>query len=528
MSGYNSNLLFETQVTYEDSDGAFETYNHTVEEPSNPFIQRNEPVVVVQQKINPPSPHNSQNYSQQPVQQQPQQTNHNITTVDFSKLNISNGSNGTNSNGQSSRLSESIDRSTLYPTVTSTLIKNRMDIDVKEPEKLGDGMGSYYVYKVVTRSHLVDNPDYKKETSVLRRYSDFLWLRNVLKETRRGSIIPTLPEKAVLNNHNKDFIEIRRKELEKFLNRVVESDSLVHSNELKIFLEGTDEQFQSTKTSRPGTPLDQSVASPPATESKGIGKITSLFGSGVTAISNLATPVKEIDGWFGDKKMYILQLDANLHKLEEAVSSVIKKRRELAQTMADFASAGLSFSSCEVSHRQDVASSFQRLTEVDSTIKKGMDDLSNNEYGYFEEGIRDYLRVLTSVKELLNDRLDSLYQMQNHERILATKKEKLDKLRMSNPSKVQAMSREVEDASRKLNDSKAEYDRISASAKVELQKFDEKRAYEMKRILNILIRLNLDFYLKSSDQWKNFLTEQHQNGDPNFDTHNKASWGSVN
>jgi len=407
-----------------------------------------------------------------------------------------------------------------------------MDISVTEPVIIGEGITAYVVYKVNSKTQLRDNPDYVKDKTVTRRYSDFLWLRNSLKDTKRGIIIPPLPEKAVLSNRNKDFLEGRRRELEKFLNRIAENEGLVHANEVGIFLEGTDEQLSVAKSQKGDSGnLEQSTVSPPQPESKGIGKITSLFGSGINSISNLASSgvhsVKEIDDWFGYKKIYIIQLDSSLRRLEESVSVVIKKRRELSNALGDFCTAGLSFSSCEAPQRHDVASGFQRLTEVEANIRKGMDELNNNEAGYFEEGIKDYLRVLTAVKELLNDRLDSLLAMQNQERLVASKKEKLEKLKVANNQKTESMRREVDDACRKLNDLKSEYDNLSACAKIELTKFDEKRAYEMKRILNFVIRLNLDHFLKSSDCWKEFLTEQHQNGDPNFETHNKASWGST-
>ncbi|KYQ93640.1 Phox domain-containing protein [Tieghemostelium lacteum] len=539
-TGYNSDLLFGTTISYGDSDSTFESFSNEPLDTTNPFnnpIQptqqpvRQEPVVVVQQKINPPSPHNSVTYSSPPVQQQQQQQQQPIQQQQQQQQQPVQSYPTLNSNTSSTFVSrESLKTTSVNPQQQQQGVRktNTMEIEVKDPETIGDGMSAYVIYKVYTKSFLPDHPDYKKESNVTRRYSDFLWLRNVLKETRRGTIIPPIPEKAVINNRNKEFLETRRRELEKFLNRVVENEALIHSNELKIFLEGKDEQLADIKRSRPDTSMESSTMSPPQREEKGLNKITSLFSSGITSINNLASSVKEVDGWFGDKKAYVLQLDSNLRKLEETVGNIIRKRRELASAIGEFVSAGLSFSSCEAPHKQDVAHGFQKLTEVESNIKKGMEELCNNETGYFEEGIRDYIKVLGAVKELLNDRLDALFYMQNQERILASKKEKLEKLRMSNPAKASAMSKEVEDQTRKLSEAKSEYERITASAKLELNKFDEKRASEMKRILNFVIRLNLDHFLKSSDCWKEFLTEQHQNGDPNFsEVHNKASWGST-
>eukprot|EP01133_Synstelium_polycarpum_P007363 gene7363-8576_t len=507
MSNYNS-ALFNTQISYEDGGSTFESEpldEEVYDQSTNPF--NNQPQTVVQSRVSYPAL--NQQHATTAVSSQP--TPHNsLNAVDINRLNISNGTN-------QNRFASNRD--------------TQIDITVKEPEKLGDGMNSYVVYKVFTVSSMTDNPEFKKEKTVARRYSDFLWLRNVLKDTKKGVIIPPLPEKAVLNKFNKDFLEIRRRELEKFLNRIAESDSLFRATEFTTFLEGSDEAFNSAKNARPASDnMESSTILSPSTqpESKGIGKIASFFGSGISSITNMANvhSVKEIDPWFDDKKNYIIQLDSNLKNLEASVSNIIRKRRDLATALGEFCTAGLTFSSGEIAQSQDIANSIQRMTQVESNIKTGMDDLCNNETGYFEEGLNDYIRVLGSVKELLNDRLDSLLNMQNCERQVENKREKLEKAKQAKAFKEGSFTKELDEATTKFNESKLNYEKISATTKIELQRFDAKRNYEVKRILNFVIRLNLDHFLKASDSWKEFLTEQHKNGDPNFDT-TKGSWGST-
>ena len=56
--------------------------------------------------------------------------------------------------------------------------------------------------------------------SVHRRYSDFIWMQDVLKSMHPLSIIPPLPPKQTLGRFDEDFVEERRRGLEKFLMRV--------------------------------------------------------------------------------------------------------------------------------------------------------------------------------------------------------------------------------------------------------------------------------------------------------------------
>lgn len=63
--------------------------------------------------------------------------------------------------------------------------------------KQGEGMNAFVSYKVNTKTDL---PQYEQSHfSVIRRYSDFLWLSGELQSSHPGVIIPPLPEKHVVS-----------------------------------------------------------------------------------------------------------------------------------------------------------------------------------------------------------------------------------------------------------------------------------------------------------------------------------------
>ena len=113
---------------------------------------------------------------------------------------------------------------------------------------------------------------------VVRRYNDFLWFHDQLRIHNKGVLIPPLPEKALismslsifsslplsslsllpislsnaqLDRFSTEFIETRRKELEKFLNRVVQHHILHRRPEVIFFLESSDDQFNAAKSRTP-------------------------------------------------------------------------------------------------------------------------------------------------------------------------------------------------------------------------------------------------------------------------------------
>ena len=73
-----------------------------------------------------------------------------------------------------------------------------MEITVKNPEKVGDGMGAYIAYSVTTKTSM---PSFKNpESTVRRRFSDFLGLSQRISEKhmQKGHIVPPAPEKSVV------------------------------------------------------------------------------------------------------------------------------------------------------------------------------------------------------------------------------------------------------------------------------------------------------------------------------------------
>lgn len=154
----------------------------------------------------------------------------------------------------------SITQEKITPSTVSNVITGRnaaaiasstgaqyIEIEVTDPRKCGDGMGSYILYKVTTRSNLRFLR--KDLISVDRRFSDFLGLRDKLaeKHLHLGRIVPPAPEKDAYNTAKvkmtkdeataDDFIEKRAAALQRFLNRVAAHPDLLPDPDFREFLE---------------------------------------------------------------------------------------------------------------------------------------------------------------------------------------------------------------------------------------------------------------------------------------------------
>jgi hypothetical protein len=77
----------------------------------------------------------------------------------------------------------------------------------------------------------------KSAFSVLRRYSDFLWLYETLSINNPGVVVPPVPEKNPFGRFDDHFVRQRRFALEKCIQKIANHPVLGKDADLRMFLE---------------------------------------------------------------------------------------------------------------------------------------------------------------------------------------------------------------------------------------------------------------------------------------------------
>ncbi len=62
--------------------------------------------------------------------------------------------------------------------------------------------------------------------NVIRRFSDFVWLRGQLRDAFPYLIIPSLPEKQQIGRFNTDFVDVRHRALQRWVDRIARHPEL--------------------------------------------------------------------------------------------------------------------------------------------------------------------------------------------------------------------------------------------------------------------------------------------------------------
>ena len=201
---------------------------------------------------------------------------------------------------------------------------------VSDPVKQGEGVGAYVSYRVRTKTTL---PSFSNgEFEVVRRFRDFSWLADKLREKYKGVIIPPLPEKNAVQKYqmSTEFIESRRKALQVFINRVCAHDALSEAEELKLFLEATEDVWA------------MSVARMNQEEGGAGTKLNKFFkGTLTTAQSFLHRGAEDDreDPEYLKMKEYLGHLESHLSEAHRQSARLIKKQNELGLAVGEFGQA---------------------------------------------------------------------------------------------------------------------------------------------------------------------------------------------
>lgn len=111
-------------------------------------------------------------------------------------------------------------------------------LTILAPEERKSNFKTYLVYPISAE------PPIPGVVTVSRRYSDFKWLHDILCQQYPGMFIPPLPPKKLFGNFDEAFVEERRVDLERFLNRLEQIPALSENLCFTMFLRRPEASFK--------------------------------------------------------------------------------------------------------------------------------------------------------------------------------------------------------------------------------------------------------------------------------------------
>lgn len=424
-------------------------------------------------------------------------------------------------------------------------------ITVSDPVIHADGMNKYTSYRVEcrpppptppqTNNGAVDNNNsttiappvafHHPFSSVLRRYSDFLWLYENLHKERPGAIIPPLPDKQAVSRFSPEFVEDRRMALEKFLRRVVCHPELGDASCLLTFLRAEDLEFQHVKKTNQTTTGSNDISD------YGIGGggggdniLSSLGGAGAFHLNpqkNTATLKKWFseakttlsnelvsspdDDLFDEIERYIEVLSIQMKRVSHQASSLVRKSREIANGMFEFS---LAFHQLAQSEGGPLGTKLQCMGGAGDTLSSLAVHQSEMEYRCLEEPFKDYLKIIHAVKMALSRRHEKRVSYTAVLQEIQAREMNLHRLRMTPGCEAKAYTAEMslQRYHSMAQLAKEEYAECSQRVLREVDRFKRDKAEEMRGVVLEFILLEIEVNRGMERVWAELIPKLEEGG----------------
>jgi len=360
---------------------------------------------------------------------------------------------------------------------------------VSDPAQQQDGMAKYTSYKVNTLVTSATPAFPFQNSSVIRRYSDFVWLTNALSIEFAGSIVPPLPEKQAVSRFNAEFVEGRRRQLEKFLIRVSLHPELSGADALRVFLSADDIAFSLAKSSK----------STEATGDSG-GGVLKWFKETKTVLAKDLVK-SESDGQIEEITQYITTLETQMKNVVQHTTSLVKKGKETANGMFEF---GLAFTLLGQSEEDQLGTALTQMGHTADTLSVLSLEQAEKEGASFEDPMVDYIRLIASVKTALAKRHDKRVTYSTCLAEVAAKQGALAKVQgaAGKEDKVASAEAALKGSEEGLAGAEKDFKEVNERVLREVARFKVEKAADMRKTVMDYINLQIEYNKRMEQVWQ--------------------------
>ncbi|KAK8946698.1 Sorting nexin 1 [Platanthera zijinensis] len=373
------------------------------------------------------------------------------------------------------------------PYFTSTVV---------QAAKSGSLKQSYIAFRWISKTK-TNIPEYQgQEKIVIRRYSDFVWLRNRLADKFKGIFIPPLPEKSAVEKFrfSAEFIELRRQALDVFINRVASHPELRRSEDLRIFLQEDEETMERARSQENGI------------FKKKPSEFMQIFKDVQSKVSDVVLgkekPVEETSPEYEKLKHYIFELEDHLSEAQKQAFRLVKRHRELGQSLSDFGKATKLLGVCE---GETLGKAFSELGSKLELMSLKLHKEAQNLLMNFEEPLKDYVRAVQSIKVTMMDRANAFKQHYELAETVRLKEINLDKLTLIRSDRAGEAEIEFRELRGESEEATAKYETIAKLMNEELLRFQEQKTAELGLVFHEFAKGQAKLSNEIADAWRSLL-----------------------
>lgn len=391
----------------------------------------------------------------------------------------------------------------------------KFDVEVRDPVKIGELTGSHVEYTVQATSELLEG----KYSQVNRRYTDFRWLYRQLQNNHWGKIIPPPPEKQSVGRFKQDFIENRRFQMERMLSNIANDPELQDDPDFLLFLTSssftvdskTREHYTGSGASNDSNDLSEIHMS--EIELLGPEDAAVVFKTGgldgelnrsFMSLSFTSQPkYVENDEYFIEQRKATEILEEQLKQLYRSLELVDSERTELALVTDEFSNTIDSFAQFEITKRSSEL--LHTFADVHRRIKESLQRNSLQESVTLGVTLDEYVRSLSSVKAIFNQRAKLGYYLVIVENDFTKSKAQLDKISNSkNTERFQTAKVDYDVLQKRYRVVKSKWLQIGEKIKEEVGSYEHEKVTEFRNNMEIFLESSIESQKECIELWETF------------------------
>lgn len=365
---------------------------------------------------------------------------------------------------------------------------------------------SHVTYNVNT---VTTNEAYKySQTVVVRRYSDFLWLHDILAQEYPYAVIPPMPQKNSLNRFEIDFVEDRRNALQYFVRSVCASPLLKESKRLRSFLTADDESFEEEKAETKSE-LKSDLTNPM--------NLLKFVGNGLVSVGKQVeksmnqqmggeAPMSKEDEKLAKYVEYLNDVSSQMAALANNAQEFVDQQREMTTSLIEM---GVNLSVLSQVQQDVVGEAMKSMNDAIAVTGQLWNEKSVREESTLVKPMRLLAALVDEMKMTVGRRSAILSNYQDAYQGLKKAKANYKKLAATpgKSSKLAGAEDEIERYKKRAGKLKKKLNTVTEKINGVIDDF---RADKMKLIRGVvldLLQTEMNFYKQIGNVWRNYLPE---------------------
>ncbi|KAK9127830.1 hypothetical protein Syun_016627 [Stephania yunnanensis] len=213
-------------------------------------------------------------------------------------------------------------------------------------------------------------------------------------------------------------------------------------------------------------------------------------------------PVEESNPAYEKLKHYIFELENHLAEAQKHAFRLVKRHRELGQSLADFGKAVKLLSASE---QKTLGKAFSDLGTKAEMLSAKLQKEAHNLLMNFEEPLKDYVRAVQSIKATMVERANAFRQQCELAETIKLKEINLDKLMLTRSEKVGEAEIEYKELKVEGEEVTRRFETIVHRMNEEIVHFQEQKTLDLGLAFHEFAKGQAQLANEIADAWRSLL-----------------------